>query len=188
MIGGHIPENVISGKLKLTTFRFAKSQKGEWKDWKPVLSPQYFEIENRFYGDLSIGYFTFQQDKSILWCEGQIRDSKTGDEYAPISIEFTIDNDAPKTEHKIEFIFKYRFDNEWYISKEFITINIRSWIEKNAVWASILTTISFGFLYSILRWLLQKIEIENPFYIHFSIGVIIGIVINFFILVYFMIK
>lgn len=154
---GHIPENVISGKVKLTVFKFATSLKGEWEGWKPVLPPQEFTLSNRFVGDLVKGYFTFQPESPILWSEGEIIDPYTEKSYPPISIAFAISRDTPTGDHKIEFIFKYRSaDGKWSIAKETLTIHIRSFVEKYAILLSVVCTAIIGICIAFLSWILSR--------------------------------
>ena len=58
-IGGHIPENLISGKIRLKAidFKLFRSEEDEEPFFLPVFPPQFFELPNRFLGRLHEGYF-----------------------------------------------------------------------------------------------------------------------------------
>lgn len=152
---GQIPKSILSGDVNITVFRFAESLKGEWKGWKPVGPPQKFTMGHRFAADLVEGYFTLQQDKPILWSEGEITFENKS--YAPVSVSFAIKRDAPSGDHKIEFIFKYKSpEGKWSISRETITIHIRSFIEKWGIaimlFLSVVTTACITGIF----WVLSK--------------------------------
>lgn len=153
---GHVAENIISGKVNLTVFRFAQSTIGEWEGYKPVLPPQKFELPNRFYGILSEGYFTPRGDKQLLWSEGHIIDPEDNKSYPPISVSFVINKDAPSGDHKVELIFKYKSsDGDWFITKETLTIHIRSLVEINAIGLTILFSAIITGCISAIFWLLS---------------------------------
>jgi len=154
---GHISESLLSGQVQVELFRFGTSLKGEWEGYKPIIPRQIEAMPNRFIVDLSEGYFTYRQETPILWSEGDIRDPDKNIVYPPISIRFSINNDAPSGDHKIEFIFKYKSTNdEWEICEEVVIIHIKSLVEKYAIAISALCTAIIGGCIAVISWVLSK--------------------------------
>jgi hypothetical protein len=158
LIMGRIPENIVSDSITLTLFKFAKSTIGEWEGWKPVFPAEQFEMKYSFHGVLATPYFSHPEGSLILWSESEINDPKSDESYPPISINFKINSNAPAGDHKIELVLKYRFEGVWYISKENVTIHIRSDIERYAILLSAIITVLVGILLTILAWILSNIK------------------------------
>ena len=158
VILGHIPENIVDSDVNLTLFKFVSSKIGEWKGWKPLLPPEEWTMNNRFYGILSKGYFTPEtSDNNLLWSEGLITDPTTSKQYPPISMSFKISSAAPAGDHTIQFVFKYMStDGQWSIVTQTLTIHIRSFVEKY----NIVLTLALGALLTLIItamfWVLSR--------------------------------
>jgi len=156
----HIPEKIISGNAIFTCFKFLTNETGSWPIFSEDLnSPEQVEVGHRFAVGLAIPYFFPRPgDREILWCEDVIIDPLYGREYAPLSLNFTIHENAPAGDHKVEFVFKYMAEGKWYLAKETEIIHIRSTIAM--VFAQIIpiiiVTVLIPFSISILKNILNR--------------------------------
>ena len=68
-----------------------------------------------------------------LYSEGYMQDQE-GNFHVPVSIEFQIDEKAGKgKDYRIDLFFKYKYQDNWYITRETLTIHVRGIIEKYAM-------------------------------------------------------
>jgi hypothetical protein len=193
-IRGWIPPNLISGDLTLTTFNFEiyEIPEDNWTGLYPD-KLEIYKTGHTFTGKLDSGIFNFIHDKSLptRYSEVYMPDPKTRGSnetdasYAPITIEFKINEvDTKGKDFRIELIFKYQYENKWYIDRDIRVIHIRSDIEKNAILITILSSLGIGLLFTILRWLLRSIEVKSRIARYIAIIIVIGsiVIILIFIL------
>lgn len=118
-----IPPDICSDPLNdsinLTTIQFVPE--------KSRIMPKYDNIRPQAAGNLSSWYFIMRDDYST-WGETVLEDGNFTS--TPISLNFTIADDAPRGNHDVLFFVFYEYDNVWYSSQESVTIHVRHWYEK----------------------------------------------------------
>ena len=152
-ITGYIPDNLITGKIMITSFNFHRVGANIEPSW-PInenLEGNHFNIK------LANGYFSPVPNGRIRWSESDIRNPETSEVFPPLSFSFTISAKAYPGDHKIEFIFKYKSaDDVWSISKAEIIIHIIDWVEKYSIGLSILCGAIISICIGALFWILSR--------------------------------
>lgn len=108
-----------------------------------VLPPIYFRMEsNSFY---NLGGRPWQSaDDALLVTPLSSNDNSV---ITPISLNFTIADNAPKGNHEVLFIVFYKYNDVWYSTQESVTVHVKSiyeqtWVEFLGVIVGALTIAS----------------------------------------------
>jgi|LGVF01.1.fsa_nt_gb hypothetical protein len=94
-----------------------------------ILYPIFFYEESQISGNLLDVIFK-EYDNLTNYGEKPIIYSPTGTFYAPITLNFKVDDNAPSGDHIIPLILFYKNESQWYVSEKDITLHIRYWYEK----------------------------------------------------------
>lgn len=126
---GHIPNNIIDGDVEVISFSFATSP--NFKEAKPVFPPQKNHMSNRFVVKFNDSYFSYSQDEDVRLLRSEQEPRMNNKKFAPISVSFTLSNDAPPGEHTLTFKLVYSDGREVGIASDDQTIRILSYGERN---------------------------------------------------------
>ena len=123
--------------MKLSDGRTRDLYKDKGKN-SPIFYLDSHELDNFFGTSLSASYFKVV--KNPFYSLGELQ--FVGDEgEAPITFEFTVDDNAPEGDHEIFIILYYKNAKQWYQSQELVKIHVNSWPEQHIYLSSVLITL-----------------------------------------------
>lgn len=120
-----IPPYIVDGGVELKEYTYNKEQK------LPNSPPTSQTLDTLFGKSLPEEYFQIVNYSMPLSSFGEPQIYDDGKKYAPITITFTVNHDAPAGDHEIFTYLFYKNGSQWYLSEKSIGIHIRHWYEKS---------------------------------------------------------
>ncbi len=115
--------------MKLSDDRTRDLYKDKGKN-SPIFYLESYALDNFFGTSLSANYFKYYSLGELQF---------VGDEgEAPITFEFTVDDNAPEGDHEIFIILYYKNGKQWYQSQELVKIHVNSWPEQHIYLSAVL--------------------------------------------------
>ena len=111
-----IPPYLVKESVEVKDFIYDKVKN------EPTLPVHSHFVDNQFTTTL------LETDFKYNWGEFQVLDN--GTKYAPLTVYFTVDDDAPAGDHDITTTLFYKNGTQWYMSEKITKIHIRYWYER----------------------------------------------------------
>lgn len=132
-----------------------------YEEKKSIFYLDSYALDNFFGTSLSASYFKY-------YSLGELQFGGDGGGEAPITFEFTVDDNAPEGDHEIFIILYYKNEKQWYQSQELVKIHVNSWHEQHIYQFPVLITVlaalviaGASFIWNIIRKRVKNEEKRN---------------------------
>jgi hypothetical protein len=133
---------VQNSKIDTHTLRYKNNSETYTDDWSTGTATSFFIMPpNEYFKNRNDSFASF----------GEIYNSIGGKKRGPISIKFTLRDDAPRGDQNIYTILYYKHDDKWYIDKQVVPIHNKYWYEGDRLQYLALLALAGGLIVTIIE-------------------------------------
>lgn len=141
-----IPRSIVEGekvRLKRMVYNVTNANNGEFSKELKVenVDPRFYSlIDNILYKLIKESDNNFSTKPQILG-ESEFEFKNNGTLYAPYTVDFKIDNNAPAGDYNIFIHYFYKYSDNWFQDSKIVAVHINHWYEEE-FWIKVLMTLT----------------------------------------------